>query len=269
MLVLIIFKYWKIVSFLIKNLFEFVFPKFYCSRYIRPNLVVTVDILCESNFFQHLNHITLNVCFVIKKTKNKNNSFSAQRFIVRANADCPEIIDNYLVGFKPGTIQSIITMTSWWAWWRLKSPASPLFTQPFIQKQIKENIKAPRHWPLCGEFTEDQWINTLICSEKFCHAYGRISYSKIVNKVTWLSIIAAFSSHDWQPSWIFYPWWRVSYLYIIHQDLSCSKTYFCGKYCVSMPNRSWVRENPNFDFSSFSMADILKMATGRPGIPKF
>ena len=23
-------------------------------------------------------------------------------------------------------------------------------TQPFIQTQVKENIKAPRHWPLCG-----------------------------------------------------------------------------------------------------------------------
>ena len=31
--------------------------------------------------------------------------------------------------------------------------ASRLFTQPFIQTQIKVNIKAPRHWPLCGEFT--------------------------------------------------------------------------------------------------------------------
>ena len=28
-----------------------------------------------------------------------------------------------------------------------------LFTQPFIQAQIKENIKTPRHWPLCREFT--------------------------------------------------------------------------------------------------------------------
>ena len=37
-------------------------------------------------------------------------------------------------------------------------PASPLFSQPFIQAQIKENIKAPRHWPLCGEFTVDLWI---------------------------------------------------------------------------------------------------------------
>ena len=28
----------------------------------------------------------------------------------------------------------------------------------FIQVQIKENIKAPRHWPLCGEFTRDRLI---------------------------------------------------------------------------------------------------------------
>ena len=34
-------------------------------------------------------------------------------------------------------------MTSQWARWRLKSPALPLFTQPFIRVQIKENIKAP------------------------------------------------------------------------------------------------------------------------------
>ena len=46
-----------------------------------------------------------------------------------------------------------ITVTSKWAQLRLKSPALRLFTQPFIQTQIKENIKAPRHWPLCGEFT--------------------------------------------------------------------------------------------------------------------
>ena len=33
-----------------------------------------------------------------------------------------------------------------------------MFTQPFIHAQINENIKAPRHWPLCGEFTGEQWI---------------------------------------------------------------------------------------------------------------
>ena len=46
-----------------------------------------------------------------------------------------------------------ITLTSWYPRWRLKSPASRLFTQSFIRAQIKENIKNSRHWPLCGEFT--------------------------------------------------------------------------------------------------------------------
>ena len=42
--------------------------------------------------------------------------------------------------------------------WRHKSPASRLFAQPFIQAKMKENIKAPRHWPLWGEFTVVRWI---------------------------------------------------------------------------------------------------------------
>ena len=48
--------------------------------------------------------------------------------------------------------------------WRLKSPTSPLFIQPCIQVQIKENIKASRHWPLCGEFTGDRWIPAQMAS---------------------------------------------------------------------------------------------------------
>ena len=41
-----------------------------------------------------------------------------------------------------------ITMTSLRAQWRLKSPASRLFTQPLTDAQIKENTKAQRRWPL-------------------------------------------------------------------------------------------------------------------------
>ena len=47
------------------------------------------------------------------------------------------------------------TMTSLWVWWHLKSQ---LFTQLFVQVQIKGNIKAPCYWPLWGEFTSDRWI---------------------------------------------------------------------------------------------------------------
>ena len=52
-----------------------------------------------------------------------------------------------------------VTMTSWWVRLRLKSPAPRLFTQPFIQAQIKENIKAPCHWPLWGEFPTQRACN--------------------------------------------------------------------------------------------------------------
>ena len=39
-----------------------------------------------------------------------------------------------------------------WARWCLKSSASSLFIQLFIRELIKENIKAPRQWPSCGEW---------------------------------------------------------------------------------------------------------------------
>ena len=32
------------------------------------------------------------------------------------------------------------------------------------QAQIKENINALRHWPLCGEFTGDRWIPAQMAS---------------------------------------------------------------------------------------------------------
>ena len=56
-------------------------------------------------------------------------------------------------GFDCTPMMHNIKMTSYWARWRLRSPASRLFTQPFIQAHIRENIKAPGHWPVCEEFT--------------------------------------------------------------------------------------------------------------------
>ena len=55
-------------------------------------------------------------------------------------------------------IKTIITVTSWWARWRLKSPTSRWLAQTFVQAQTKENIKAERHWPLWGAFAGDRWI---------------------------------------------------------------------------------------------------------------
>ena len=33
-----------------------------------------------------------------------------------------------------------------------------VYSNRLFQAQIEENIKAPRHWPLHGEFTGDRWI---------------------------------------------------------------------------------------------------------------
>ena len=33
-----------------------------------------------------------------------------------------------------------------------------IYGQPFVQAQVKENIKTLHHWPLWGESTGDQWI---------------------------------------------------------------------------------------------------------------
>ena len=35
---------------------------------------------------------------------------------------------------------------------------SIVYSTVCFQAQIKENIKAPRHWPFWGEFTGDRWI---------------------------------------------------------------------------------------------------------------
>ena len=70
---------------------------------------------------------------------------------------------------------NVITLTSQWPRWRLKSPASRLFTQSLIRAQIKENIKAPRHWPLCGEFTGKQESNFF--RNKFNALWAQVIYS--------------------------------------------------------------------------------------------
>ena len=88
--------------------------------------------------------------------------------------ELPISAENYIIMFENGVplcrsemmklVSTTVKMSNFW--WishahcsnvimgsiGLKSPASRWFTQPFIQ-QITENIKAPRHWPLCWEFT--------------------------------------------------------------------------------------------------------------------
>ena len=80
----------------------------------------------------------------------------------------------------------LITMTSFWARWRLKSPAFRLYTQTFVHAQINKNIKVPRHWPSCrnspvtGEFPARRASNAVDVSISW-RLYGKTDrwYSEV------------------------------------------------------------------------------------------
>ena len=87
-------------------------------------------------------------------------------------------LHNYLL-LRPSSStpsMSCIIGTSQWARWRLKSPASRLFAQPFVRAQIIRNIKAPRHWPLWGESTSQRACKASVTSNHgpydFLHSYN-------------------------------------------------------------------------------------------------
>ena len=66
-------------------------------------------------------------------------------------------------------LQLIMAVTSQWARWRLKSPTSRSFAQPFVQAQIKGNSKAPDHWPFWGEFTSGGYPSQGAVTQTFFH----------------------------------------------------------------------------------------------------
>ena len=93
-------------------------------------------------------------------------------------------------------------MTSWWARWRLKSPASPLFTQPFIRVQIKETSKL-RVTGLCagnspgtGEFPAQMASNAENVSIWWRHHAVRTNSPICFINSSWLSV--TYSHHEKQ-----------------------------------------------------------------------
>ena len=93
----------------------------------------------------------------------------------------------------------IITVTSYWAWWCHRSPVSQLF----VQAQMKENIKARRHWPL--------WGNPLVTG-----GFPSQRASKVENVFIW------WCHHDINH-------WNISNYHHISQQ-TMSKRYLCSSY---------------------------------------
>ena len=75
--------------------------------------------------------------------------------------------------------------------------------------QIKENIKAPRHWPLCGEFTGDRWIPhtsgqlrgkcfhlmTSSCHKVLFMYQARVQLTPVLERVCMCFLAATLASH--------------------------------------------------------------------------
>ena len=79
-----------------------------------------------------------------------------------------------------------------------------IFYSTFFQAQIKEYIKAPRHWPLCGEFTGDRWIlrtNGQLRGKCFqlmtsYHVYEISLVIWVLNKTCWPGDIIQYGRRD-------------------------------------------------------------------------
>ena len=110
-------------------------------------------------YVDSLNFFHRHICCILRCWQEKwyNLIEKYRKFHMPSVATCAPHLPNEL-SVQLGMDMLRITVTSLWARWRLKSPASRLFTELFIRAHIKENITAPCLWPLCGDFTEDRWI---------------------------------------------------------------------------------------------------------------
>ena len=74
-----------------------------------------------------------------------------------------------------------------------------LLTIVYSTVQIKENINAPHHWPLCGEFNGDRWIPRTKgqqCGK--CFHLMTSSWTKVYgsyNALSWLNRMLFFYTH--------------------------------------------------------------------------
>ena len=105
---------------------------------------------------------------------------------------------------------------------------------PFIQVQIKENIKAPCHWPLCREFTGHRWIPW--------------SPVNSPHKGQWCGTLMFSLICAWITGWVNNRWFEMPLRPLCHhsndfmqlyQDVT---TYPCPKFNVGLAN-FWTLES--------------------------
>ena len=112
------------------------------------------------------------------------------------------------------------------------------FVQPFVQVQIKENIKAPRHWPLC-----DQWfphkgpVTRKICPFDDVIMYEiNSSWYKFPTKCTWqihsIGALLVRFSYSSDSKWHQYPPWHARTFSLLHCQGDCFVYHHHCRYCT-------------------------------------
>ena len=146
--------------------------------------------------------------------------------------------------------------------WSLKSPASRLFTQPFIRAQIKENINAPRHWPLYrGEFTGAGEFPAQMTSNAENFPFDLVTMTGSTKKhkrahILWFVILyIVWNWLDWVDSWepgfqqsLFQSTlslWHASYPFWIMGCSHTSTTWFYPPPPPPPPPGEWQRHTGN------------------------
>ena len=112
-------------------------------------------------------------------------------------------------------------------------------TQLFVQLQIKENIKALRHWPLWGEFTSDWWIGLIHSDDNICFhpsVFFFVFFFSKVPSAIWPSSLwskgcqgyGRLPGFHWGcqgPSFLGHHTTYSIYLQVLQQKVGLSKTY--------------------------------------------
>ena len=142
-------------------------------------------------------------------------------------------------------------MRSQWARWRLKSPASWLFTRSSIQGQIKENIKAPCHRPFWGGFSGDRWIPCTKGQQR--GKCFHLMTSSWISEVKW-KLSGVFETSKWSSFWVSvtflsHKWHRQ----LLMSPISAIRTreYF---------NCVWLRLAKLKQFQNFTLFILTKMS---------
>ena len=130
--------------------------------------------ICDSELSHHWFRTCLRACSAPCNFNQYSDSFSKKNCLKMSSTKRRPFCPGFSVSTWKGALRTdMIYQADLYQWqclcgalqWRHNERDGVSNYQPrdcllnrLFKTQIKENIKVPRHWPLCREFTGDRWI---------------------------------------------------------------------------------------------------------------